>query len=123
MAATELGNTGNWGIPQDEAGVIIYDMGYDYSIQDKPVLDRSGEISGLALYQALCDVKFSGLVPKAAPFASKVGTVFAINNTIHDHLPTNGGTTVLLQVSRSYNNEDFEKIDVTARHYPSLVAA
>ena len=123
MAANLLGTTGNWGIPQDEPGVIIYDLGFDYSIQDKPVLDRSGEIQGLSLYQALCELKLSGLVAKESPFASKLGTALALTNTMPDHLPSAGGTTVITNISRSLNNEDFEKIDITARHYPFLAAA
>lgn len=123
MAATPLGTTGNWGIPQAEAGVIIYDLGFDYSIQDKPVLDPSGEIQGLVLYQPLCELKLSGLVAKESPFASKLGTVLAIANAMPSHLPSDGGTTVITNISRNLNNEDFEKIDITARHYPSVAAA
>ena len=47
MAATFLGTTGNWGIPQDEAGIIITDLSFDYSNQEKVVLDKGGEIIGL----------------------------------------------------------------------------
>ena len=44
MAATFLGTTGNWGIPNDQSGIIISDLSFDYSQQEKTVLDKSGEI-------------------------------------------------------------------------------
>ena len=44
MPASLLGTTGNWGIPQDEAGILITDLSFDYSNQEKPVLDKGGEI-------------------------------------------------------------------------------
>ena len=64
MAATFLGTTGNWGIPQDETGIIITDLSYDYSNQEKTVLDKGGEIIGLAFYQEKVEIKVSGLVKK-----------------------------------------------------------
>jgi len=36
------------------------------------------------------------------------------------HLQASGGTTVLQQVTRSLNCEDFEKIDIAATHYPAV---
>lgn len=120
MSANLLGTTGNWGIPTAQSGLILYDTSYDYSIQDKPVLTISGEIQGLALYQAKGEVKLSGLVPKTSAFNGKLGGSLALANAIPDHLPTSGGTTIIMQISRSLNNEDFEKIDITATHYPFI---
>ena len=120
MAASLLGTTGNWGIPQDESGLLITDLSFDFSNQDKPVLNRSGEIIGLSLYQEMVEIKVSGLVAKDSPFAGKIGAALALTNTVPAHLQSTGGTTILMQVSRSLNNEDFEKIDLTARNYPSL---
>ncbi|MCX6880441.1 MAG: hypothetical protein NTW21_42545 [Verrucomicrobia bacterium] len=48
MAATFLGTTGNWGIPNDETGILITDISFDYSNQEKTVLDKSGEIVAVA---------------------------------------------------------------------------
>ena len=56
MAASLLGTTGNWGIPQDEAGILITDLSFDFSNQEKPVLDKGGEIIGLSLYQEMAEV-------------------------------------------------------------------
>ena len=64
MAATFLGITGNWGIPNEQSGIIIYDNAFDFSQQDKPVLDRGGEIIGLAFYQSKVDIKISVLSPR-----------------------------------------------------------
>ena len=123
MAATFLGTTGNWGIPQDEAGIIITDLSFDYSNQEKMVLDKGGEIIGLALYQEKVEIKLSGLVAKTSSFSGKIGAAIALANAIPAHLQqASGGTTILMQVSRSLNNEDFEKIDLTATHYPFVAS-
>jgi hypothetical protein len=118
MAASLLGTTGNWGIPTDQVGILITDQSFDFSNQEKPVLDKGGEIIGLSLYQEMVEIKISGLVAKDSPFAGKIGAALALANAVPAHLQASGGTTILMQVSRSLNNEDFEKIDLTAKHYP-----
>jgi hypothetical protein len=42
MAAQLLGTTGNWGILQDQAGILITDQSFDFSNQEKPVLSDFG---------------------------------------------------------------------------------
>ena len=120
MSATFIGTTGNWGIPNDEAGILITDLSFDFSNQEKPVLDKSGEVIGLSLYQEKVEIKLSGLVAKTSSFSGKIGAALTLANAIPAHLQKAGGMTVLMQVSRSLNNEDFEKIDLTATHYPYL---
>ena len=123
MAATFLGTTGNWGIPNDEAGILINDLSFDFSNQEKTVLNKSGEIIGLALYQEKCEIKLSGLVSKTSPFAGKIGAALALANAMPAHLQAAaGGTTIIKQINLSLNNEDFEKIDITATHYPFVVS-
>ena len=125
MAASLLGTTGNWGIPDDESGILILDLSFDYSNQEKTFLDKGGEIIGLSLYQEMIEIKFSGLVAKTDPFTGKIGTTLVLENDIPDHLQTtnSGGTTIITGISRSLANEDFEKIDVTAKHYPFVTVS
>ncbi len=123
MAATFLGTTGNWGIPNDQPGILITDLSFDFSNQEKAVLDKAGEIIGLSLYQEKVEIKLSGLVAKTSSFSGKIGAAIARANAIPGHLhQASGGTTILMQVSRSLNNEDFEKIDLTATHYPFVAS-
>ena len=123
MAATFLGTTGNWGIPNDQAGILITDLSFDFSNQEKTVLDKAGEIIGLSLYQEKVEIKLSGLVAKTSSFSGKIGAAIALANAIPAHLQqASGGTTILMQVSRSLNNEDFEKIDLAATHYPFVAS-
>ena len=122
MAATFLGTTGNWGIPNDQPGILITDLSFDFSNQEKTVLDKAGEIIGLSLYQEKVEIKLSGLVAKTSSFSGKIGAAIALTNAIPGHLQQAGGTTILMQVSRSLNNEDFEKIDLTATHYPFVAS-
>jgi hypothetical protein len=124
MAATFLGTTGNWGIPDDEAGILITDLSFDFSNQEKTVLDKGGEIIGLALYQEKVEIKISGLVRKTSPFSGKIGAALVLANTMPSHLQAvTGGTTIIKQINRALNNEDFEKIDITATHYPLVALA
>lgn len=123
MAATFLGKTGNWGIPNDQTGILITDLSFDFSNQEKTVLDKGGEVVGLALYQEKIEIKMSGLVAKTSAFSGKIGAALALSNAAPAHLQQTGGTTVLMQVSRSLNNEDFEKIDLTATHYPHVTGS
>lgn len=123
MAAHQLGTTGNWGIPNDQSGILITDLSFDYSHQEKTVLDKGGEIIGVSFYQEKIEIKMSGLVAKSSPFNGKIGVALALANTAPAHLQNSGGTTILMQVSRSLNAEDFEKIDLTAVHYPAIAAA
>ena len=123
MAATFLGTTGNWGIPNDQPGILITDLSFDFSNQEKTVLDKAGEIIGLSLYQEKVEIKLSGLVAKTSSFSGKIGAAIALANAIPGHLQqASGGTTILMQVSRSLNNEDFEKIDLAATHYPFVAS-
>ena len=50
MAAELLGTTGNWGIPLDEAGIIITDLNFDFSNQEKP--ETAEEVSASTLIPA-----------------------------------------------------------------------
>ena len=86
MAATFLGTTGNWGIPNDEAGILINDLAFDFSNQEKTVLNKSGEIIGLALYQEKVEIKLSGLVAKTSAFSGKIGAALTLANTMPAHL-------------------------------------
>jgi hypothetical protein len=122
MAATELGTTGVWGINADESGMLISDISYDYSQKDRPVLSKIGEVIGVALWQQKCDIKFSGLIPDSAPFASKLGAVLTIANTIPDHMASSGGKTVLMGLSRKAAQEDFQQVDVSAVNWPLMAA-
>ena len=128
MAAQLLGTVGKWGIASDETGIIITDLSFDFSNQEKPVLSREGEIIGMALYQQKVEIKLSGLVAKDSPFNGTIGTALTMANAIPAHLTasgssgsgTGGGNTLITQISRSLNVEDFEKIDVTAVNYPFI---
>ena len=124
MEPTLLGTTGKWGIPEDETGVLITDFGIDYSNQEKTCLNKSGEITGLSFYQELFEIKFSGLIPKTNAFSGKIGSPLTLINAIPAHLQNStGGMTIITGISLSMNSEDFQKIDVTAKHYPFVSSA
>ena len=59
---------------------------------------------------------------KTGPFAGKIGAALTLANAMPSHMQASGGTTVIKQISRALNNEDFEKIDITATNYPLVVS-
>jgi hypothetical protein len=120
MAAT-LGITGNWGIANEQTGILISELAFEYTQQEKTVLNPSGEIQGISFYQPKVEIKISGLISKTSAFSGKLATVLVLANAIPAHLTPTGGTTIITQISRSLANEDFEKIDITATHYPFVV--
>jgi hypothetical protein len=122
MSATQLGITGNWGIPNDQPGILITDYSFDFSNEQKEVLDKGGEIIGLSQFKEKCEIKISGLVAKLSSFSGKIGAPLVLANAMPAHLQSStDGTTITKQISRSLNNEDFEKIDITATHYQFVV--
>ncbi len=122
MSATSLGTLGVWGIGNDQTGLLITDHSFDFSDQEKPVLSKSGEIIGLGIYQEKVEIKISGLVPVTSPFTGKIAAVLALGNAIPAHAQNmTGGATLLRSVNRAANNEDWEKIELTAIHYPFMI--
>jgi len=110
-----------WGIGADQTGLLITDHSFDFSDSEKLVLNKSGEVIGMGLYQEKVEIKISGLVPKTSAFSGKIAAVLALGNAIPAHAQTTtGGATILRTVARASNNEDWEKIDLSAIHYPFL---
>ena len=70
MAATFLGTTGNWGIPDDESGILITDLAFDFSNQEKSVLDKGGEVIGLFEADGMLLDAAQGLVRRHVPLTS-----------------------------------------------------
>ncbi len=121
MSATSLGTVGVWAIGNDQTGLLITDHSFDFSDQEKNVLNKSGEIIGMGIYQEKVEIKISGLVPLTAAFSGKIAAVIALGNAIPAHAQNmTGGSTILRSLSRAANNEDWEKIDLTAIHYPFM---
>jgi hypothetical protein len=124
MAATSLGTVGVFGIASDESGFVIHDLSWSFSAEQKEFLNRSGEIIGLARFKEKVDVKMSGFIPSSAPFSGKISAVLTITNAMPAHKQqAAGGSTIITEITRSLNNEDFEKIEISATHYPFLTVA
>lgn len=118
MAATLLGTVGVWGIATDQTGILLTDTSFDFSNQETPVLSIVGEPIGFAFNKEKVEVKLSGLVPATSPFSAKLATALTLANAIPAHLQATGGTTIIKTISRTSNNEDWEKIEVGATHHP-----
>lgn len=122
MSATSLGTVGVWGIGADQTGLLITDHSFDFSDQEKNVLNKAGEIIGMGIYQEKVEIKISGLVPVTSAFSGKISAVLALGNAIPAHgNQSTGGATILRTVKRDSNSEDWEKIELGAIHLPFLI--
>ncbi len=121
MSATALGTTGNFGIATDQTGIVLHELSFDYSAQEKNFLNKSGEIIGMTRYQEKIDIKLGGLVPSSAAFSGKISAALTLANAAPAHLQaSSSGTTICMKLSRAQNNEDWEKIDIEATNFPYI---
>ena len=103
MSATSLGTVGVWAIGNEQTGMLITDHSFDFSDQEKNVLNKSGEIIGMGIYQEKVEIKISGLVPLTAAFSGKIAAVITLGNAIPAHAQNmTGGSTILRSLSRSH---------------------
>ena len=110
-----------WAIGADQTGVIITDHSFDFSNNEKPVLNKSGEPQGFTFWGEKCDGKIEGLVPTTSPFSGKIASALTLANAMPAHLQASTGTTIIKQISRAANNEDFEKITISTTHHPYVI--
>lgn len=125
MAATLIGTTGKWGVPNDETGIIIESLDFDYQTKEKEQLNKSGEVSGLSLYGETVAVSLRGEVPVSTPFAGKTAGTLTIANDVpaHSTASLTSARCIIKNVKRSPNREDFEKIEVGGTIYPLITGS
>ena len=122
MAATLIGNTGTWAMPNAEEGLLIESLDFNYSDKEKEVLDNKGETIGLAIYDGKVEVSLKGLIKG---FTGYLGATLALANAAPNHLTESGsiqGRNVTRGVRRGLAQEDFDKIDLTSKIYPLIAA-
>lgn len=124
MAATLVGTTGTWGIAQDETGLLIETIDFDYKDKEKAVLNKSGETQGYSFYDEMVDVSLKGLATSTTPFSGTLAGSLSLANAIPDHLSgsVSGGRNIIRGVKKALNIEDFVKFDISSRYCPLIAA-
>src|SRR5687768_16835104 len=124
MAATLIGTTGVWGITDDETGIIVESLDFDYQTKEKEQLNKQGEVSGLSMYGETVAVSLRGQVPTATPFTGKTAGTLTIANDIpaHSTATLTSARCVIKNVKRGSAREDFESLEVGGTIYPLISA-
>lgn len=127
MAATLINATGlQFGIKEDEDGLIIEKVSRSFKDKSKPVLSKQGETIGFARYDKSADITISGLKKATGSLvALAVGAIVTdanVANETEGHGVT-GGSLILNEVSEDETQEDFLKIDLKLTRYPLIPSA
>jgi hypothetical protein len=120
MSATLIGTVGVWGIPSAETVVII--LGLDDVTKDQKsfIKDRVGCRVGRVDYDESIAITVRGQVPSSGAFSGKLQGALTISNTIAaTHLNTsNTGRTLIDEVSKTRQNEDWQGITIESEMLP-----
>lgn len=125
-----IGNTPEFGIENDEAGLFISSVEYTPSCETYEQLNKDGEVQGLALYKQKVEVSMSGEVPYQADgtaSAYHVGGTITLANTCPENrwlggVAPEGTTTVIGGLPYTRNREGAQELSLSATIYPFAVA-
>lgn len=112
-----------FGVPEDEAGIIIESIDFSYKSDKLAYADLSGNTAGLNYFDDIIEITVNGLIPKTTPFDDTIICEWTLANDIPNHLPggVSGGVLVLETVDINMNVKDFQKISLKGTLYPHVV--
>jgi hypothetical protein len=121
MSATSFGD-GNFGIAEDEVGIIINSLDFNFTQDKQELKNRQGETTGVTYYNAKVEVSISGKVPSLSAFDSTLATSLALQNAMPDYLVegVSGGALLIEEISVARESEDYEGIELKAVYYPNI---
>lgn len=122
---TLIGTTPKWGIEQDEAGIIIDGIDYDFKTKEQESMDKVGEPRGLVLYGDTCDTSVKGEIPVTSPSALRLAATLTMANATPDHFISalSGGRNVTKGIKIGKQREGFQKFDANGTLYPMIPAS
>jgi len=120
---TKFGS-GDFGIDEDEDGIIVQSISVSSSAEKAEVRDRCGSIVGVSYYGYLQEITLEAVLEEGSTYTPRVATVFAINNQTPDRFPTSitGGTVLIEDIDDTWTAGDYKKISVKASYYPAITA-
>ena len=119
--ATSFG-TATWGIPSGQTGFILESVKYNYKPTRKECRDISGNTLGVIYYDEMVNISIAGIVPTTSPFAGTVAASLTLGNSLTAYLKggSTGGTCIIDEITTTFSNEDFRKIDLSATYFPNV---
>jgi len=121
---TLIGTTPKWGIEQDETGLIIDGLDYDFKTKEFESLNKQGESQGVILYDDKCDITLKGEIPVASPSALRLAATLTLANTTPDHFiaTLTGGRNVTKGIKIGKQREGVQKFEANGTLYPLIPA-
>lgn len=122
MAATSINATGDWGIDANELNIGVIVEGLDETTRTERNYQKNhqGERTGAIFVDESIEVKLSGKLTANSPFSTSLGANITLANTISsDHLANNNsGFTIVNEVKRTAQNEDWKGVEVDIEVLP-----
>lgn len=122
MSANLIGTVGSWGIGAAETSIGIIIEGIDETSRNEKnfLKDIQGQRMGRSDFDESIEVKLSGAITSSNAFSTKLGANITLANTISaDHLYNNNtGRTLVDEVKKTSQNEDWKRIEVDIEILP-----
>jgi len=122
MSANLIGTVGSWGIGAAETSIGIIIEGIDETSRNEKnfLKDISGQRMGRSDFDESIEVKLSGAITSSNAFSTKLGANITLANTIAStHLYNNNtGRTLVDEVKKTSQNEDWKRIEVDIEVLP-----
>lgn len=119
--ATTYG-AGSFGLPNDESGLILQSITYNYTNDKKEVRGRSGSYVGIAYFNERVEVGLEAVVPASGAFSSTLAATLVMTNSMPDFLQgsISGGSLLIEEISKELGAEEYQTISIKATYYPSI---
>jgi len=122
MSANLIGTVGSWGIGSAETSIGIIIEGIDETTRNEKnyLKDNIGQRMGRSDYDESIEVKLSGALTSSTAFSTKLGANITMANAIgttHLH-DTGAGRTLVNEVKKTSQNEDWKRIEVDIEVLP-----
>jgi len=122
MSALLTGTVGIWGIASAETaqGIIIESIEETSRSEKSPIRDHTGCRVGRSDYDESVEVSIAAEVLAADSWDQKLAAELALTNSVSLALlnPVGPGKTLVDEVKRTRNREDWEKVTVDAEVLP-----
>lgn len=114
MPAVTIGQTGlSFGLSA-ESGMLVQSFSETRNVEKAEVRNASGDVVGLALYNATDSLSFSGTI--TGNYSTTAGAVL----TTLANATSTGGKIVIESVAINRGPDSFVTVDVSAVRYPNM---
>lgn len=123
MAATLISAPDlQWGVDEDEAGLVIESFVRTHNISKKEVKSKQGEDIGVAYYNQKEEIQVTGLLKSSGALATlALAAEATLANKVNGR-GVSGGKIILESATETEAIEDFVKADLRFMRYPLIAA-